>query len=210
MVCDTAMASLLSGNAYGRTIHAFILGADRIANNGDTANKISSYQIALLAKNVPPPSDKQAARVLVCAPIATMDFSMSDGKPIVIEERPSWEACTVRGKIYEHDASTEKRATSEATQLSEKQKVASGAIPGDVVTVLVTPEGTQAWNPAFDVTPAALIDGIASEVGVATKNSSGSFNLASNVEISRKAADEQRAEFAEADAAGGANAVRVN
>lgn len=205
MIPDTAMASLLAGNSYGRTVHAFILGADRIANNGDTANKISSYQIALLAKHVPPPAGKQPARVLVCAPVATMDLTMQSGKEIVIEERPSWEACTVRGKIYHHDPSSEKKATSEATKLSEKQngKVASSS---EVVTVLVTPEGTEAWNPAFDVTPASIIDGIACELGVAEKNDKGSFDLTNYVN-GRRVPDSRKREFEEADEAGGANGV---
>lgn len=208
MIPDTAMASLLAGNSHGRPVHAFILGADRIANNGDTANKISSYQIALLAKNVPPPPEKQAARVLVCAPVATMDLTMQSGKEIVIEERPSWEACTVRGKIYHHDPSSEKKATSEATKLSEKQN-GHEASSSNVVTVLVTPEGTEAWNPAFDVTPASLIDGIACELGVAEKNTEGSFDLSNYVD-QRRVPESRKREFQEADAAGGANGVMGN
>lgn len=208
MIPDTAMASLLAGNSHGRPVHAFILGADRIANNGDTANKISSYQIALLAKNVPPPADQQPARVLVCAPVATMDLAMQSGKEIVIEERPSWEACTVRGKIYTHDPSSEKKATSEATKLSEKQNGETGHA-SEVVTVLVTPEGTEAWNPAFDVTPANLIDGIACELGVAEKNAQGSFTLTSYVD-GRRVPESRKREFAEADQAGGANGVQGN
>lgn len=208
MTPDTAMASLLAGNSHGRPVHAFILGADRIANNGDTANKISSYQIALLAKNVPPPSGKQSARVLVCAPVATMDLTMRSGKEIIIEERPSWEACTVRGKIYHHDPSSQRKATSEATKLSEKQNGQSGSSE-EVVTVLVTPEGTEAWNPAFDVTPANLIDGIACELGVAEKETTGSFELTKYVQ-DRSMPDNKKREFEEADQAGGANGLVGN
>lgn len=209
MVIDTAMASLLSGNSHKRNIHAFILGADRIAANGDTANKISSYQIALLARHVPPPSGKTRTQTLVCAPVATFDLNMDSGKSIVIEERPSWEACTVRGKIY-HPASNAKPATSEATALSESKEQAQHK--EEVVTVLVTPEGTQAWNPAFDVTPAAIIDGIACELGVAEKSSEGeTFDLRQYVK-KRKASDadleESSREFKKADAAGGANGVK--
>lgn len=208
MIPDTAMASLLAGNSQKRPVHAFILGADRIANNGDTANKISSYQIALLAKSVPPPPGQQAARVLVCAPVATMDLGMASGQEIVIEERPSWEACTVRGKIYHHDPSSQKKATSEATKLSAKQNGdVSTNQKSDVVTVLVTPEATTAWNPAFDVTPAELIDGIASELGVADKDAKGSFNLTTYVNRRSRIPENRKREFEEADAAGGANGL---
>ena len=201
MVCDTAMASLLSGNAHGRNIHAFILGADRIAANGDTANKISSYQIALLAHYVPPPKGKSRAKVLVCAPVATFDLNMDSGSSIVIEERPSWEACTVRGKIYDHASSS--KATSEATAASAQQM--SGE--KQVVTVLVTPEGTEAWNPAFDVTPAALIDGVACEHGVAEKQE-GDFQLRAYVKRVREAVPTSKKEWTEAEKAGGANGVK--
>jgi methylthioribose-1-phosphate isomerase len=221
MVCDTMMASLLSGNSQGRNIHAFILGADRIAANGDTANKISSYQIALLARHVPPPKGKQRARVLVCAPVATFDLGMDTGEHIVIEERPQWEACTVRGKVYHHSPQA-KSATSEATQLSAKQAdghahifsssasttngVSQEQEKSDVVTVLVTPEGTQAWNPAFDVTPASLIDGVACELGVAEKGERDAFDLRTYVKENGPPKPSAK-EWKDAEAAGGANGV---
>ena len=201
MVIDTAMASLLAGNAEGRNIHAVILGADRIATNGDTANKISSYQIALLAHHVPPPKGKSRAKVLVCAPVATFDLGMDSGASIVIEQRPSWEACTVRGKVYDHASAS--KATSEATKLSSEQS----AKEKQVVTVLVTPEGTEAWNPAFDVTPATLIDGVACEHGVAEKKGHDFF-LREYVQRVRDAAPIQKKEWTEAEKAGGANGVK--
>lgn len=221
MVCDTMMASLLAGNSHGRNVHAFILGADRIAANGDTANKISSYQISLLAGHVPPPKGKQRARVLVCAPVATFDLTMDSGEHIEIEERPNWEACTVRGKIFKAAAPSAsgsngkavRAATSEATQLGAQQANQAGSNSGDVVTVLVTPEGTQAWNPAFDVTPAALIDGVASELGVAEKaDGDAGFDLRTFVKQGGKARGPTlpEREWQEADAAGGANGVRVD
>lgn len=214
MVIDTAMASLLSGNSHNRHIHAFILGADRIAANGDTANKISSYQIALLARHVAIPKGKTRTQTLVCAPVATFDLNMDSGESIVIEERPSWEACTVRGKVYHHPSSGAKPATSEATALSTTKEQAEHK--EEVVTVLVTPENTQAWNPAFDVTPADLIDGIACELGVAEKGESAAaaaadFDLRRYVK-KRKASEaeleEREREFKKADAAGGANGVQ--
>jgi methylthioribose-1-phosphate isomerase len=61
-------------------ISAVITGADRIARNGDTANKIGTYSVAVLAKehNLP---------FFVAAPLSTIDFSMADGSAIPIEER---------------------------------------------------------------------------------------------------------------------------
>jgi methylthioribose-1-phosphate isomerase len=62
-------------------IHAVLVGADRIAANGDTANKIGTYSLAIVAKahNVP---------FFVAAPLSTIDFELFDGSQIPIEERP--------------------------------------------------------------------------------------------------------------------------
>ncbi|MEB3339435.1 MAG: S-methyl-5-thioribose-1-phosphate isomerase [Okeania sp.] len=61
-------------------IHAVVVGADRIAANGDTANKIGTYSLAIVAKahNIP---------FFVAAPLSTIDFKLSDGSQIPIEER---------------------------------------------------------------------------------------------------------------------------
>lgn len=61
-------------------IDVVVVGADRIAANGDTANKIGTYSLALVAKahNIP---------FFVAAPLSTVDFSLSDGSRIPIEER---------------------------------------------------------------------------------------------------------------------------
>lgn len=61
-------------------IHAVVVGADRIAANGDTANKIGTYSLAIVAKahNIP---------FFVAAPLSTIDFELSDGSKIPIEER---------------------------------------------------------------------------------------------------------------------------
>ncbi|MBW4617058.1 MAG: S-methyl-5-thioribose-1-phosphate isomerase [Desmonostoc vinosum HA7617-LM4] len=61
-------------------IHAVVVGADRIAANGDTANKIGTYSLAIVAKahNIP---------FFVAAPLSTVDFELADGSQIPIEER---------------------------------------------------------------------------------------------------------------------------
>ena len=102
-------------------IHAVVVGADRIAANGDTANKIGTYSLALVsqAHNIP---------FFVAAPLSTIDFSLSDGSQIPIEERQPEE-------IY---------------QIGE---------------TILTPQGAEFYNPAFDVTPAHLIKAIITENG---------------------------------------------
>jgi len=103
-------------------IQAVIVGADRIAANGDTANKIGTYALAVLARyhNIP---------FFVAAPLSTVDFALSDGSRIVIEERPAEEVRRCGGRE-------------------------------------LTPVGVRVRNPAFDVTPAALIAAIITEKGV--------------------------------------------
>jgi methylthioribose-1-phosphate isomerase len=65
-------------------VDAVVVGADRIAANGDTANKIGTYSVALIAKahNVP---------FFVAAPLSTIDFTLSEGSQIPIEERDASE-----------------------------------------------------------------------------------------------------------------------
>ncbi|GAA6062146.1 hypothetical protein JCM10212_002358 [Sporobolomyces blumeae] len=156
MVCDTAMGALIGE----KRLHLFVAGADRIASNGDTANKISTYQISLLAHHPHPfsPNPRTGVPVLVAAPLTTLDLSMSSGREIEIEQRPSWEATTVRGRVVD----LEQMANGQVPPTGQDAQV-------KVETVLVTPPGTRAWNPAFDVTPASLIEGIVTEVGVAEK-----------------------------------------
>ncbi|GAA5919338.1 hypothetical protein JCM5296_001705 [Sporobolomyces johnsonii] len=157
MVCDTAMGALIAE----KRLHLFVAGADRIASNGDTANKISTFQISLLCHHPHPfsPNPASGVPVLVAAPLTTLDLSMDSGRQIEIEQRPSWEACTVRGRVV--DVASMARG--------DEPEVAKEGEDVKVETVLVTPPGTRAWNPAFDVTPASLIEGIVTEVGVAEK-----------------------------------------
>jgi methylthioribose-1-phosphate isomerase len=72
-------------------ISAVLVGADRVAVNGDTANKIGTYQIACLAAQHDVP-------FYVCAPFTSIDASKSSGESIVIEERPEHEMTYISGK----------------------------------------------------------------------------------------------------------------
>jgi methylthioribose-1-phosphate isomerase len=102
-------------------IDAVVVGADRIAANGDVANKIGTYNLAIVAKAHQIP-------FFVAAPLSTIDFSLPDGSLIPIEER--------------HPA--------ELYQIGE---------------TIVCPPGVEFYNPAFDVTPAHLIEAIITEFG---------------------------------------------
>ena len=74
----------------GRKIDCVIVGADRIASNGDVANKIGTYSVAVLAKenNIP---------FYVAAPISTLDLSIESGEQIPIEQRAELEVTHVKG-----------------------------------------------------------------------------------------------------------------
>jgi methylthioribose-1-phosphate isomerase len=76
LICDNMAGYLMSQGE----IDGVIVGADRIAANGDTANKIGTYSVAVLAK-------EHAIPFYVAAPISTIDLSLADGTLIPIEER---------------------------------------------------------------------------------------------------------------------------
>ena len=125
---DHIPATLITDNMAGHFLHSgrigcVVVGADRIASNGDVANKIGTYSVAVLAKenNVP---------FYVAAPISTLDLSLVSGDEIPIEQRAASEVTHVHG-------------------------------------VPVAPEGTEAANPAFDVTPNRYVSAIITERGVA-------------------------------------------
>jgi methylthioribose-1-phosphate isomerase len=92
---DGIPATLITDNMAGHFLHAgkiacIVVGADRIAANGDVANKIGTYSVAVLAKenNVP---------FYVAAPISTLDLTLKDGSGIPIEERAAREVTEVFG-----------------------------------------------------------------------------------------------------------------
>jgi methylthioribose-1-phosphate isomerase len=87
----TVIADNMSGSLMrqGR-VDLVVVGADRIAANGDTANKIGTYSVAVLAKenNIP---------FYVAAPVSTLDLTLSDGSKIPIEERTTTEVTHIKG-----------------------------------------------------------------------------------------------------------------
>ncbi|MGH9741816.1 MAG: S-methyl-5-thioribose-1-phosphate isomerase [Candidatus Acidiferrum sp.] len=86
LITDNMVGHFLKTGKVG----AIVTGADRIASNGDTANKIGTYQIAVLAKenNVP---------FYIAAPVSTFDLSISSGDQIPIEERSAAEVTHIQG-----------------------------------------------------------------------------------------------------------------
>jgi methylthioribose-1-phosphate isomerase len=118
VIADVAAASTM---ARGE-VDLVVVGADRIAVNGDTANKIGTYGLAVLARH-------HAIPFYVAAPFSTIDLGVPDGSAIPIEERDPREVQEFGGRR-------------------------------------IVPAASPARNPAFDVTPAALITAIVTERGV--------------------------------------------
>eukprot|EP01089_Gocevia_fonbrunei_P011791 TRINITY_DN2597_c0_g2_i2.p1 TRINITY_DN2597_c0_g2~~TRINITY_DN2597_c0_g2_i2.p1 ORF type:complete len:408 (-),score=90.50 TRINITY_DN2597_c0_g2_i2:23-1153(-) len=82
--------SMVSALMLLQGIDAVVVGADRVTANGDTANKVGTYQVAIAAKyhNIP---------FFVAAPVTTLDCNLKSGKDIVIEQRPANELTTLNG-----------------------------------------------------------------------------------------------------------------
>lgn len=152
MLCDTMVGSLMQHHK----VHAVAVGADRVALNGDTANKIGTYNAAVLAK-------RHGIPFLVVAPCTTLDPHTPSGEQIPIEHRPPLEAVLARGVSY--------------PPVTE-----AGVEPKQVLVQIAPPdlalEGI--YNPSFDVTPAELITAIVTEKGVAhNKDGSNAIDLGS-------------------------------
>lgn len=93
LVCDSMSAFLMQR----KSITAVVVGADRVASNGDTANKIGTYQLAVSAKyhNIP---------FYVAATLTAIDFNIDSGQDIVIEERRKQEMVEFAGKKIAPDS----------------------------------------------------------------------------------------------------------
>lgn len=128
LICDNMAAQVMKEGK----IDFVIVGADRIASNGDAANKIGTYNVAILAKEHKIP-------FYVAAPISTFDMSLASGDEIPIEQRGAEEITEGFGKR-------------------------------------TAPDDVQVYSPAFDVTPARLIDAIITEKSVIEKPSIEKIN----------------------------------
>ena len=93
---DNIPVTVITDNMAGHVmksgkVDAVVVGADRIAANGDTANKIGTYMVAVLAR-------EHAIPFYVAAPISTLDLSLQSGKEIPIEERDPREVTHIGGR----------------------------------------------------------------------------------------------------------------
>ncbi|KAK3034521.1 hypothetical protein RJ639_032510 [Escallonia herrerae] len=93
LIADSAAAALMKA---GR-VHAVVVGADRVAANGDTANKIGTFSLALCAMH-------HGIQFYAAAPLTSIDLSLSSGEEIVIEERSAGELSHSRGGLGEQVA----------------------------------------------------------------------------------------------------------
>lgn len=152
LITDSMASALLAQNA-GK-IAAIVVGADRVAANGDTANKIGTYQLAITARyhNVP---------FIVAAPSTSVDLNIDSGKEIHIEVRPAVEVTTLRGPVV--------------AAPSTEFKNNAGTVVSE--TIAVAARGIGVWNPSFDVTPAELISAIVTERGVVLKGDGQLFDM---------------------------------
>lgn len=146
LITDSMAAALLADPSAG--INAIVVGADRVAANGDTANKIGTYGLAVLARH-------HGVKFLVAAPLTTIDLGTKTGSDIIIEQRSASEVTSIKGPRDE----------------------ASAGNNLDLATIRIAAPGINVWNPAFDITPAALIDGIITEAGVVEKGPDAQFHM---------------------------------
>jgi len=117
LICDNMAASIMAK----KEIDAVVVGADRIASNGDTANKIGTYNLAVLARY-------HGIPFYVAAPASTFDLSLRGGKDIPIEERPPAEVKKINGRYI----------------TLEKVKVRNPAFdvtPAGLITAIITEKG---------------------------------------------------------------------
>ncbi|KAI9356966.1 hypothetical protein DFJ73DRAFT_774831 [Zopfochytrium polystomum] len=87
LITDSMASALLKD----KNISAIVVGADRVAANGDTANKIGTYQLAITAKF-------HGVQFIVAAPSTSIDLSLASGAQIPIEQRAGAEVVTIRGE----------------------------------------------------------------------------------------------------------------
>jgi methylthioribose-1-phosphate isomerase len=129
LITDNMAASFMR---MGR-VDAIVVGADRIARNGDTANKIGTYGLAVLAKYHKVP-------FYVAAPMTTIDYSLQSGRDIVIEQRPVAEVKSIAGFAIAPDD-------------IEALNPAFDVTPAELITKIITDRGVadpsdlERWSP---------------------------------------------------------------
>jgi methylthioribose-1-phosphate isomerase len=117
LLADCAAAALMR---QGK-VDWVIVGADRITANGDTANKIGTYSLAVLAR-------QHGVKFMVVAPVSTIDMQLATGDAIEIEERTAMEVLTLSGKTI-------------AAQGAQAWNPVFDVTPAHLIDVLVTERG---------------------------------------------------------------------
>jgi len=149
LITDSMAGALFSRLKTAKNISAVIVGADRVARNGDTANKIGTYTLAVLAKF-------HGIKFVVAAPTTSIDLLTESGDKIKIEDRAKHELTQISGAIVNKDG------------FVDTSKTAKVAIADQKIDV---------WNPSFDVTPHELIDAVITEKGEVVRSSKGTFDF---------------------------------
>ena len=121
-VPHTLIPDVAAGHFISRgEVDAVLVGADRIAANGDTANKVGTFTLAVLAA-------RHGVPFLVCAPLSSVDMTTPDGSQIPIEERSSLEVTEVRGVRIAPPGTIARNPAFDVT-------------PADLISGIVTEEG---------------------------------------------------------------------
>ncbi|QNI69662.1 S-methyl-5-thioribose-1-phosphate isomerase [Cyanobium sp. NS01] len=141
-------------------VDAVIVGTDRTTRSGDVCNKIGTYLKALAAHD-------NGVPFYVALPGSTIDWSLRDGlAEIPIEARSGSEVTQISGRLLN---------TGAIAAAGESAATRSAAM--ESATVALTPEGSEGFNPAFDVTPARLVTALITERGVAPASEAGLVGL---------------------------------
>jgi methylthioribose-1-phosphate isomerase len=127
LVCDSAVSALMAAKP---SLKAVIVGADRVAANGDTANKIGTYQLAIAAKY-------HGILFIVAAPLTSIDLGTATGASIVIEERNAEEMCSVEG-INENCEKVKVRVAAAGVKVWNP---AFDVVPASLISAIVTEKG---------------------------------------------------------------------
>ncbi|KAH7027387.1 uncharacterized protein B0I36DRAFT_138103 [Microdochium trichocladiopsis] len=149
LITDSMAGALFATRKQESSIAAVIVGADRVVRNGDTANKIGTYALAVLARH-------HGIKFIVAAPTTSIDLQTETGSAIKIEERKPEELTQITGAVVGTDGKVD---------ITRSERVA------------IAHQDVGVWNPAFDVTPAELIDAVVTEKGVVEKGASGVFDF---------------------------------
>ena len=150
LITDSMAGALFALKKDEKNIAAVVVGADRVARNGDTANKIGTYSLAVLAR-------AHGVKFVVAAPTTSIDLETETGADIKIEERARPEMTQISGAVVGKDGLVD--------------------VSRGTARVAIADQRIAVWNPAFDVTPARYIDAIITERGEVLRDSNDRFSF---------------------------------